>query len=44
MTERNVKHVIFEPEKKLFLDTSSNIDMLVPSPYQCVETCRIEVF
>jgi hypothetical protein len=29
----------------LFLEISStNIDTLVPSHYQCVETCNIEVF
>jgi hypothetical protein len=32
-------------KKHLFLDISStNIDTLVPSLYQCVETCNIEVF
>jgi hypothetical protein len=32
-------------EKHLFLDISSiNIDTLVPSLYQCVETRSIEVF
>jgi hypothetical protein len=38
--------VIFEPgEKHLFLDISStNIDTLVPSLYQRVETRNIEVF
>jgi hypothetical protein len=36
--------MIFEPEK-IFLDISStNIDTLVPSLYQCVETRSIEVF
>jgi hypothetical protein len=41
------KHVIFELRKKkhLFLDISStNIDKLVPSLYQCLETRSIEVF
>jgi hypothetical protein len=43
---QNVKHVIFDPGKEpLFLDVSStNIDTLVPSLYQCVETRSIEVF
>jgi hypothetical protein len=42
----NIKHVIFEPGKKhLILDISFiNIDTLVPSLYQCVETRSIEVF
>jgi hypothetical protein len=32
-------------KKRLFLDISStNIDTLVPSLYQCIETCSIEVF
>jgi hypothetical protein len=36
--------MIFEAEKKLFLDISStNIDTLVPSLCQCVETRSIEV-
>jgi hypothetical protein len=36
--------MVFEPEKK-FLDISStNIDTIVPSLYQCVETLSIEVF
>jgi hypothetical protein len=38
---------IFETEKKknIFLDISStNIDTLVPSPYQCVETRSTEIF
>jgi hypothetical protein len=30
--------------KKLFLDISTNIDRLVPSLYQCIETRSIEVF
>jgi hypothetical protein len=37
--------MIFEPEKHLFLDISStNIDTLVPSLYQCIETRSMEVF
>jgi hypothetical protein len=42
----DIKHVIFELEKKrLFHDISStNIDTLAPSLYQCVETRSIEVF
>jgi hypothetical protein len=37
--------VIFEPEEKTFLDISStNIDKLAPSLYQCLETHSIEVF
>jgi hypothetical protein len=37
---------VFKPrKKKLFLDISStNIDTLVPSLYQCVETRSIEAF
>jgi hypothetical protein len=32
-------------KKRLFLDISStNIDTLVPSLYQCAETCSIEAF
>jgi hypothetical protein len=39
------QNMILEPEKKIFLDTSStNIDTLVPSLYQCVETRGTEVF
>jgi hypothetical protein len=43
---QNGKHVIFETRKVLsFLDISStNIDTLVPSLYQCVETRSIDVF
>jgi hypothetical protein len=38
--------MIFETGKKhLFLDISfTNIDKLVPSLYQCIETRSIEVF
>jgi hypothetical protein len=36
---------MFEMEKHLFLDLPSiNIDTLIPSLYQCVETRRIKVF
>jgi hypothetical protein len=31
-------------KKHLFLNISSNTNTLVPSLYQCVETCSIEVF
>jgi hypothetical protein len=45
-SKMDIKHIIFEPEEKhLFLDLSStNIDTLVPSLYQCAETRSIEVF
>jgi hypothetical protein len=37
--------VIFEPGKHLFFDISStNIDTLVPSLYQCFETRSVEIF
>jgi hypothetical protein len=42
-----VQHMILETEKKrhLFLYISSNnIDTILPSLYQCVETRSIEVF
>jgi hypothetical protein len=41
-----IKHVILELGKEhLFLNISStNIDTLVPSLYQCIKTHRIEVF
>jgi hypothetical protein len=45
-SQMDIKHVIFETGKKhLFLDISStNIDTLVPSLYQCVETrCLLTV-
>jgi hypothetical protein len=44
--DKNVKHVIFESGKEhLFLNISStDIDTLVPSLYQCAETRSIEVF
>jgi hypothetical protein len=39
-SQMDIKHMIFEPEiKELFLDiSSSNIDTLVSSLYQCVAT------
>jgi hypothetical protein len=44
-SQMDIKHVIFEPGKNVFLDISStNIDTLIPSLYQCVDTCSIEVF
>jgi hypothetical protein len=44
--DKNVKHVIIEPEKKnLFFDIFfTNADTLVPSLYQCVETSSAEVY
>jgi hypothetical protein len=36
--------MIFEPGKTFLDVSSSNIDTLVPSLYQCVETHSIEVF
>jgi hypothetical protein len=44
-TERKTCDIGTRGKKLLFLDiTSTNIDILVPSLYHCVETCSIEVF
>jgi hypothetical protein len=44
----DIRHKICDTrtwKQHLFLDISyTNIDTLVPSLYQCVETCSIEVF
>jgi hypothetical protein len=43
-SQMDIKHVICEPGETFLNVSSTNIDALIPSPYQCVKTRSIEVF